>query len=182
MFSAASCGLTLLCDEALRTDLSAYEELDPPSPGERRSLSQRAPKDDKVKFDVRSLHFKPIDSLATEAVTRLEEDAAQLATLLIPDDSPEERRYERRLDAQLQLAYFNQQRNTKVFRYGEPSPITHKKCKTKDGTLPGCTQIHRRGGAPQAAGHHASSPQVPVSYILDLANEAEDAADNGPRS
>jgi len=70
MFSAASCGLTLLCDEALRNDLYAYEELDPPSPGEKRRLSHRAPKDGKVTFDVCSPHVKPIDSLAEEAVTR----------------------------------------------------------------------------------------------------------------
>ena len=151
MFSAASCGLSLLCDEALREDLRSDEVLPPPSPGESRRLRGLSPREQKVTFDEGGPHVRYVDGL-TEYDWQLDA-ATAIANLLIPDDTEEERRYDKWLNARLDQAYFNQQRNTKVFRYGEPSPITHKKQKSQYGPQrPGSgAAVDRQCGAALAA-------------------------------
>jgi len=133
MFSAVSCRLSLLCDEALRDDLRAEEVLPPPSPGDTRRLQGLPGREQKVTFDGESPHVRYMHS-PVEYACHLDV-ATAIANLLIPEGTEEECSYDRCLNARLNQAYFNQQRNTKVFRYGEPSPTIHKKQTSKYGTL-----------------------------------------------
>ena len=153
MFTAASCGLNLLCDEALRQDLACAEMLDPPSPSERRALRRGT-------YTGARVHFSEIDTEVMldhgvmQDYTNLEREASLLADLLIPRCTEDESRYDRWLETALQQAEINQKKNAKVFRYGEPSPITHKKQRTDklgDGALhPDSTQVGGSRSATEA--------------------------------
>ena len=83
-----------------------------------------------------------IGALPTSDLAR---EAELLASLLIPVDTAEERKYEALLEHRLNDAYFNTLHNTPTRRYGEPLPVTVSKRR-------------RHAGPPQREGNLCCSP------------------------
>jgi len=83
-------------------------------------------------------------------------EAAAIAALLIPEDSPNEQRYDQWLHARIEFAGFNRERNTKRFRYGEPSPVTCYKKRNNGPCDAGSTQVARPSS--DAPDHENLSP------------------------
>ena len=147
--SEALRGLRLLSDSALdatEADSAAFHPglLCPETLQEDAQLCQN-----RVSFnsadDVRWVERSDPTQIGALPTSDLAREAELLASLLIPVDTAEERKYEALLEHRLTDAYFNTIRNTPTRRYGDPSPVTVSKRK-------------RHAGPPQREGDVLWSP------------------------
>jgi len=153
MSSAAPCGLRLLSDSALdiaeaesaafHSGLRCHETLQE-EVQEEVHLSQN-----RVVFDsadeVRWFQKSDPTQIGALPTSDLAREAELLASLLIPVDTAEERKYEALLEHRLNDANLNTLRNTPTRRYGEPLPVTVSKRR-------------RHAGPPQREGNLCCSP------------------------
>ena len=137
MFSAASCGLVLLCDEALRSPSSDTDRGPSPAPKRKATHTKHVSfcdKDDVLEFECESSsEYLPGTPSLCDSGT--EEDVA----------------FGVAIEKRLRVAGFNTKGNRGPFRY-QP-PVVSSRYKQGHGAYyANGAQVHRRRSAPQTVG------------------------------